>query len=93
LGAPPLTGRLKETAMAKCDVCGNQYDKSFEVRMAGKTFTFDSFECAIHELAPECEHCGCRIVGHGVEANGLIFCCASCARHVGVNGTVDRAGA
>jgi hypothetical protein len=88
-----LTGRLEETAMAKCDVCGNQYDKSFEVRMAGKTFTFDSFECAIHELAPECEHCGCRIVGHGVEANGLIFCCASCARHVGVTGTVDRAGA
>ena len=30
--------------MAKCDVCGNNYDKSFEVRMAGKTYTFDSFE-------------------------------------------------
>jgi hypothetical protein len=37
--------------MAKCDVCGNNYDKSFEVRMAGKTYTFDSFECAIHKLA------------------------------------------
>ena len=77
--------------MAKCDVCGNNYDKSFEVRAAGKTYTFDSFECAIHELAPECEHCNVKIVGHGLEANGRMFCCANCARHSGVNEVVDRA--
>jgi hypothetical protein len=77
--------------MAKCDVCGNNYDKSFEVRAAGKTYTFDSFECAIHELAPECEHCGIKIVGHGLEANGRMFCCANCARHSGVHEVVDRA--
>jgi hypothetical protein len=59
--------------------------------MAGKTYTFDSFECAIHELAPECEHCGCKIVGHGLEANGRMFCCANCARQSGVNEVVDRA--
>jgi hypothetical protein len=87
-GVPKLEG-----AMAKCDVCGNNYDKSFEVRMAGKTYTFDSFECAIHELAPECEHCGCRIVGHGVESDGRIFCCANCARHAGINEMVDRSAA
>jgi len=29
--------------------------------------TFDSFECAIHALAPTCENCGIRIVGHGLE--------------------------
>ena len=82
-----------EDVMAKCDLCGNDYDKSFEVRMAGKTYTFDSFECAIHELAPECEHCGCRIMGHGVEADGRMFCCANCARHSGITEMVDRAQA
>ena len=81
---------LRETDMAKCDHCGNNYDKSFEIRMGGQTHTFDSFECAIHMLAPECEHCGCMIIGHGNEANGRMFCCANCARHAGVSGTVDR---
>ena len=40
--------------MAKCDTCGNDYDKAFTVTMAGQTQTFDSFECAIHALAPAC---------------------------------------
>ena len=30
---------------------GNDYDKSFEVRMGGRTMIFDSFECAIQVLA------------------------------------------
>ena len=34
--------------MSVCEVCGNDYDKAFQVMMAGKTHTFDSFECAIH---------------------------------------------
>ena len=41
---------------------------------------FDSFECAIHAIAPVCEHCGIKVIGHGVEADGIFFCCASCAR-------------
>jgi hypothetical protein len=69
--------------MPQCDVCGNEYDKTFEVIVAGNHHVFDSFECAIHRLAPVCEHCGCKVVGHGVEANGHFFCCASCARMVG----------
>lgn len=77
---------------AKCDVCGNLYDKAFTVKTTdGQTYTFDSFECAIHLLAPACKHCGCRIIGHGVEANGTIFCCASCATHEGVHELQDRA--
>ena len=36
--------------MGECEVCGNEYDKSFEVRQAGKSHVFDSFECAIHAL-------------------------------------------
>ena len=76
--------------MARCDVCGNDYDKSFEVQMGGRKHTFDSFECAIHSLAPTCAHCGCKIVGHGVEAGSAMYCCANCARHSGVKEVADR---
>lgn len=76
--------------MGKCATCGNTYDKSFEVVFAGTTYTFDSFECAIHELAPTCERCGCRVIGHGVESDGTIYCCAFCARASGVDEVVDR---
>lgn len=76
----------------RCDVCGNSYDKSFQVTAAdGKTMTFDAFECAIQALAPICPHCQTRIVGHGVEADGQIFCCAHCARAMGENDLRDRA--
>lgn len=75
----------------KCDVCGNNYDKSFQVIMAGRTMTFDAFECAIHALAPQCAHCQCRIVGHGLEADGKMYCCAHCARHSGEHDLKDRA--
>jgi hypothetical protein len=78
--------------MAECEVCGNDYDKAFQVIRAGKTHTFDSFECAIHALAPVCAHCGCRIVGHGHEANGTFYCCAHCATRSGVKGLDDRVG-
>ena len=78
--------------MGTCEVCGNQYDKAFEVSVAGGKHTFDSFECAIHALAPTCNHCGCRIVGHGVEGKaGVMFCSANCAKQEGVSGLQDRA--
>jgi hypothetical protein len=77
--------------MAHCDVCGNDYDKAFQVTKDGRTLTFDSFECAIHALAPTCKHCGCRIVGHGVEAGGTFYCCANCAAQEGVTELRDRA--
>jgi hypothetical protein len=76
--------------MAVCEVCGNDYDRAFEVAIGGRTHVFDSFECAIHALAPSCEHCGCRVIGHGVEAGGHIYCCADCAGHAGVTGLRDR---
>jgi hypothetical protein len=77
--------------MAKCDVCGNDYDKAFQVTAAGKTQTFDSFECAIHAMAPTCAHCRCKIIGHGLEAGGRMYCCANCARQSGVSAVKDRA--
>jgi hypothetical protein len=76
--------------MPQCEVCGNDYDKAFQVQMEGSTHVFDSFECAIHALAPTCEHCGCKIIGHGVEADGRMFCCAHCAERSGVTELRDR---
>lgn len=70
--------------MGVCDVCGNEYDKAFTVSMQGKSYTFDSFECAIHALAPTCSHCGCKIIGHGLEAMGNYYCCGHCAEAMGV---------
>jgi hypothetical protein len=76
--------------MSRCQSCGNDYDKTFQVTLDGTSYTFDSFECAIHQLAPMCGHCGCRILGHGIEADGKLFCCAHCSKQKGVTGAVDR---
>lgn len=77
--------------MAKCETCGNDYDKAFKLIKDGKEHTFDSFECAIHALAPSCAKCGTRIVGHGLEKSGKFFCCAHCAGAQGVTELRDRA--
>jgi hypothetical protein len=43
-------------------------------------------------LAPTCNHCGCRILGHGAEnEHGVLFCCAHCASEEGVTEIRDRA--
>jgi hypothetical protein len=76
---------------AACETCGNTYDKAFEVTIGGGTHIFDSFECAIARLAPECAHCGCRIIGHGVETGSMLFCCKHCADQAGKPGLRDRA--
>jgi hypothetical protein len=77
--------------MGTCEVCGNEYDKTFEVVKDGQTHTFDAFECAIHALAPVCAHCQCKVIGHGVEAGGTVYCCAHCAEESGAAGLTDRA--
>jgi hypothetical protein len=77
--------------MAKCDACGNDYDKSFQIMAQGKTHTFDSFECAIHQLAPTCAHCSVRIAGRGLETDGRMYCCDHCAEADGVTALRDRA--
>ncbi|MFI6764931.1 hypothetical protein [Streptomyces sp. NPDC050355] len=77
--------------MAACEVCGNEYEMAFEVRVAGTAYTFDCFECAAHKLAPVCENCGCRILGHGHQSDGQFFCCAHCARAQGHMALADSA--
>jgi hypothetical protein len=58
--------------------------------MSGASYAFDSFECAIARLAPTCDHCSCRIIGHGVESQGHIFCCVHCANQGGKTALRDR---
>jgi hypothetical protein len=77
--------------MATCDVCGNDYANAFTITSGDRKGTFDSFECAIHAMAPHCRHCDCRIIGHGLEQDGAIYCCATCARQAGATGLVDHA--
>ena len=60
--------------MNTCEVCGNAVRQGIrgDTRQR-RRHIFDSFECAIHALAPECSHCGCRIVGHGMESEGEFY--------------------
>jgi hypothetical protein len=70
---------MEKHTLQQCETCGNHYHKAFQVIKDGHSHTFDSFECAIHALAPSCQHCGLRIVGHGIEKDGNTYCCAHCA--------------
>lgn len=77
--------------MPTCDTCGNDYDKAFSVTTAsGDSYVFDSIECAARKLAPNCDQCGVRILGHGLEADGTFFCCDHCAKQQGIMGLNDR---
>jgi hypothetical protein len=76
----PTVGVREVQVMAQCEVCGNDYEMAFEVHAQGAVHVFDSFECAIHLMAPTCTHCGCKVIGHGVQAGGGIYCCAHCMR-------------
>ena len=77
--------------MARCETCGNDYDKSFEVIMNGAPHVFDCFECAVFALAPRCASCGVHVIGHGLESHGRIYCCDHCATRAGVTELRDRA--
>src|SRR5262245_34805369 len=77
--------------MERCAVCGNHYETAFRVIFPdGSSYVFDSFECAIQQLAPSCAHCRCRIIGHGLERDGAMFCCEHCAREASSD-AVDEA--
>jgi len=76
---PELTGSEKKVSPNRAKVMAQ-----------GKTYIFDSFECAIHKLAPSCVHCGVRIIGHGLESGGRMFCCDHCATQEGVTELRDR---
>lgn len=74
-----------ESTLSICAACGSTSGRLFMTTMNNFTRAFDSFECAIHVMAPTCFHCGCRILGHPVEAHRAIYCCAHCAGASGSN--------
>ena len=80
--------------MARCETCGNDYDKAFQVSMNGSTHTFDSFECrdprARADLR-ELRHSYCR--PRPGEGRHVLLLRAHCAEVVGVTGLRDRVGA
>ncbi|MCC8976479.1 hypothetical protein [Bradyrhizobium brasilense] len=51
-------------------------------------FIADSYECAIHALAPTRKHRGTRIVRH--EKSGTYYCSDHCAQKEGVTDLRDR---
>jgi hypothetical protein len=83
---------IEEHAMGRCNSCGNEYEGTFEVMFDGKTYTFDCFECAIHQLAPRCGSCETRILGHGVQFNDRLFCSSHCARAMGIHSLETHIG-
>ena len=62
-------------ANARCETCGNEYDESIEVVVAGQPHTFDSLECAIEALAPRCAHCNVKVIDHSGFGPGLPHYC------------------
>jgi hypothetical protein len=69
--------------MSRCEVCGIDYNKAITATQQGTPHKFDRFKCAIHDLALNCNHCGCRVIGRGVESRGRIFCGAHCVEELG----------
>ena len=87
-----VLGKVVKIRCKKCSativINGNEHQQSDD---GADTHVFDSFECAIHALAPTCAHCGCRIIGHGMESEGVFYCCAHCAHEHGIVILEDRA--
>ena len=69
----------KVQGSAVCEVCGNTGCQCFEVQIGGERHIFDSFECALDVLTPQCTHCGTPFVGQGVHVDDAVYCSYECA--------------
>lgn len=65
--------------MTACDTCGSDTGVLFTVTQDDRSGTFDTLQCAAHAIAPTCERCGCRILGHPVRRGPEVFCSTHCA--------------
>ena len=61
-----------------CTICDDQYGRSCRIPADDELHFMDSFECAFYTVAPRCRCCDRRIVDHGIETWGNIFCCTPC---------------
>ncbi len=72
--------------MSRCVVCGHNSVGNFSVTLAnGRTYDFDTFQCAIDRLAPRCSRCGIRIIGHPTVVDGGLFCGPHCSQFLGIH--------
>ena len=76
--------------MGPCEICGNAGANPIRVITDDSAHVFDCFECAIHAIAPRCDNCGCRIIGHGVSTVDSTYCCDHCRRVGSDDGLVLR---
>ena len=65
-------------------------NKAFEIVVGGERHTFDSFEWQSTRWRLFARTAIAGLVGHGVEANGQIFCCVHGARAFGTTQLKDR---
>ena len=49
--------------MGVCDMCGNDYDRSFTITRGDRSGTYDSLECAVTDWAPACGRCHACSIG------------------------------
>jgi hypothetical protein len=76
--------------MAQCEVCSNKYDKGLEVMLPGRDIRLTALSARSGD-GPACEHCGCNVIGYGIEVSGRFFCCAHCAKAATSAHVKDRA--
>jgi hypothetical protein len=65
--------------VAICEVCGNEYDRPFQVWRNGRLMKFDRVDCAIQVMRPACAFCGAHEMSRGIEVDGEMFCSLGCA--------------
>src|SRR4029077_1024395 len=71
--AASRTEFFNEMRVAVCEVCGNEYDKPFQVWRNGRLMKFDRIECAIQVMRPACTGCDAHIMGRGIEVGAEMF--------------------
>lgn len=65
--------------MPACATCGFDTNEPLSIRYHAISAEYCCFECAITPLAPICQHCRCKVIGHGAYGpKGEIFCCHYC---------------
>ena len=65
--------------MGTCEMGGYRGHKPSPIIAAGERHVFGSFEYATPRTAPVREHCGSRVMVHGLEADRRFFCWATWA--------------
>ena len=70
--------------MASCEVCGNEYDRTMEIIVGGERHVFDSFECAIHAIAPRWSTVSAASSATASSPAMPLYCGAHCAHESGV---------